>query len=124
MFFGSGFAGGQWLNWQSTGLQNRRLGVRVPPALRSNNEHREVGSDVTETRATSSSSERRPSDGGRTSLALFFRQVIAELRKVIWPTRDQLVTYFIVVLVFVSFMIGFVSVLDFAFNKAAFKIFG
>ena len=79
---------------------------------------------MTETRATSSSSERRPSDGGRTSLALFFRQVIAELRKVIWPTRDQLVTYFIVVLVFVAFMIGFVSVLDFAFNKAAFKIFG
>ena len=79
---------------------------------------------MTETRSTSSSSERRPSDGGRTSLALFFRQVIAELRKVIWPTRDQLVTYFIVVLVFVIFMIGFVSVLDFAFNKAAFKIFG
>ena len=25
---------GQWLNWQSSGLQNRRLGVRVPPALR------------------------------------------------------------------------------------------
>src|SRR4051812_24861250 len=25
--------GGQWLNWQSSGLQNRRLGVRVPPAL-------------------------------------------------------------------------------------------
>lgn len=79
---------------------------------------------MTETRATSSSSERRPSDGGRTGLGLFFRQVIAELRKVIWPTRDQLVTYFMVVLVFVLFMIGFVSLLDFAFNKAAFQIFG
>jgi preprotein translocase subunit SecE len=79
---------------------------------------------VTETRATSSSSGRRPSDGGRTGLGLFLRQVIAELRKVIWPTRDQLVTYFAVVLVFVLFMIAFVSVLDFAFNKAAFAIFG
>jgi preprotein translocase subunit SecE len=78
---------------------------------------------VTETRATSSSSERRPGDG-RTGLGLFFRQVIAELRKVIWPTRDQLVTYFMVVLVFVLFMIGFVSLLDFGFNKAAFQIFG
>jgi preprotein translocase subunit SecE len=78
---------------------------------------------VTETRSTSSSSERRPG-GGRTTPALFFRQVIAELRKVIWPTRDQLVTYFMVVLVFVIFMIAIVSVLDFAFNKAAFKIFG
>jgi len=55
---------------------------------------------------------------------LFFRQVIAELRKVIWPTRDQLVTYFMVVLVFVMFMIAVVSVLDFAFNKAAFAVFG
>ena len=24
---------GQWLNWQSSGLQNRRLGVRFPPVL-------------------------------------------------------------------------------------------
>ena len=79
---------------------------------------------MTDTRATSSSSERRPSDHTRTSPALFLRQVIAELRKVIWPTRDQLITYFAVVLVFVLFMIAFVSVLDFAFNKAAFAIFG
>jgi preprotein translocase subunit SecE len=79
---------------------------------------------VTETRATHPSNERHPSDRGRTGIPLFLRQVIAELRKVIWPTRDQLVTYFIVVLVFVLFMIAFVSVLDFAFNKLAFAVFG
>jgi len=81
---------------------------------------------VTETRATSSSSsERRPSGhAGRTTLPLFFRQVIAELRKVIWPTRDQLTTYFIVVLVFVLVLIGIVSVLDYAFNSLMFKVFG
>ena len=79
---------------------------------------------MTETRSTSSSSERRPAGEGRTSLPLFFRQVIAELRKVIYPTREQLVTYFTVVLVFVIFMIGFVSLLDFGFNSAMFKIFG
>jgi preprotein translocase subunit SecE len=79
---------------------------------------------VTETRATSSSSERRPTHEGRTGIGLFLRQVVAELRKVIWPTRDQLVTYFVVVLVFVLFMIAFVSVLDLAFNKAVFAVFG
>ncbi len=79
---------------------------------------------MTEIRSTSSSSERRPGNSGRTSPALFFRQVIAELRKVIWPTRDQLVTYFLVVMVFVLFMIAVVSLLDFVFNKAAFSIFG
>ncbi len=79
---------------------------------------------MTETRATSSSSERRPATKGRTGLGLFLRQVVAELRKVIWPTRDQLVTYFLVVLVFVLFMILFVSLLDYGFNTAMFKIFG
>ncbi len=79
---------------------------------------------MTETRATSSSSERRPASAGRTSLPLFFRQVIAELRKVIWPTRDQLTTYFVVVLVFVLVMIGIVSVLDYTFNSVMFRVFG
>jgi preprotein translocase subunit SecE len=79
---------------------------------------------MTETRSTSSSSERRPESSGRTGVGLFFRQVVAELRKVIWPTRDQLTTYFMVVLVFVCFMIALVSVLDYAFNSAMFRIFG
>ena len=79
---------------------------------------------MTDTRAQRSSHEGGPSDRGRTGLGLFFRQVIAELRKVIWPTRDQLTTYFLVVLVFVLFMIAFVSVFDFIFNKAAFAVFG
>ena len=34
-------------------------------------------------------------------LGLFYRQVVAELRKVIWPTRKELGTYTSVVLVFV-----------------------
>jgi preprotein translocase subunit SecE len=55
---------------------------------------------------------------------LFLRQVIAELRKVVWPTREQLVTYFIVVLVFVLAMIAIVSVLDFVFGTVIFQIFG
>ena len=80
---------------------------------------------MTETRATSSASERRPSGSrDRTGVGLFLRQVIAELRKVIWPTRDQLVTYFMVVLVFVLFMIAFVSILDYVFNTTTLKIFG
>ncbi len=79
---------------------------------------------MTEVRATRTSSDRRPNGGGPGGLGLFLRQVVAELRKVIWPTRDQLSTYFVVVLVFVCFMIAFVSVLDYAFNSAMFKIFG
>ncbi len=79
---------------------------------------------MTDIRSTSSSSDRRSTSTRRPGLALFFRQVIAELRKVIWPTRDQLVTYFVVVLVFVLFMIALVSLLDYGFNTVMFKVFG
>ncbi|WP_067487339.1 preprotein translocase subunit SecE [Actinomadura hibisca] len=59
----------------------------------------------------------------RTSPALFVRQVIAELRKVIWPTRSELVTYTTVSLVFVLIMIALVSGLDWALQKGVFWLF-
>ena len=60
----------------------------------------------------------------RTSPITFYRQIVAELRKVVWPTQQQLVTYLIVVLVFVLVMIAYVSLLDVAFGKAVFALFG
>ncbi|GAB2923994.1 preprotein translocase subunit SecE [Rhodococcus aerolatus] len=54
----------------------------------------------------------------------FLREVVAELRKVIWPTRPQLVTYTTVVLVFVAFMVALVAGLDLAFAKGVLLIFG
>ena len=60
----------------------------------------------------------------RTSPVTFYRQVVAELRKVVWPSQQQLVTYFLVVMVFVLFMIAIVSLLDLAFGKAVFAVFG
>jgi preprotein translocase subunit SecE len=60
----------------------------------------------------------------RTSPFTFYRQVVAELRKVVWPTQQQLTTYFIVVLVFVLIMMAIVSLLDLGLGKAFFAIFG
>ena len=60
---------------------------------------------------------------GRTSPITFYRQSVAELRKVIWPTRPQLVNYFFVVLVFVLIMMGIVAGLYYGFGKAMFWIF-
>ena len=57
-------------------------------------------------------------------MGLYYRQVVAELRKVIWPTRKELVNYTWVVLIFVSIMIAFVSLCDWGFSKAILKIFG
>ena len=63
------------------------------------------------------------SRSGRTSPITFYRQVIAELRKVVWPTRPQVVNYFFVVLVFVLIMMAIVAGLDFGLGKAMFWIF-
>jgi preprotein translocase subunit SecE len=60
----------------------------------------------------------------RTSPVTFYRQVVAELRKVVWPTQDQLVTYFFVVMVFVVVMMAIVSVLDLGLGRLAFAVFG
>ncbi|MFY9331640.1 MAG: preprotein translocase subunit SecE [Candidatus Nanopelagicales bacterium] len=56
--------------------------------------------------------------------ALFVRQVVAELRKVIWPTRKELIAYTVVVLVFVAAMAGIVAVLDYVFTQGVLAIFG
>jgi preprotein translocase subunit SecE len=57
-------------------------------------------------------------------VGLFYRQVVNELRKVVWPTRNQLTTYTAVVLVFVSFIIAVVSLLDLVLTKIVFWVFG
>ncbi|MCU1664720.1 MAG: preprotein translocase subunit SecE [Pseudonocardiales bacterium] len=57
-------------------------------------------------------------------LVRFLREVVAELRKVIWPSRKQLVTYTMVVLVFVSFMVALVWVLDLVFAQGVLLVFG
>ncbi|MEU8139126.1 MULTISPECIES: preprotein translocase subunit SecE [Streptomycetaceae] len=57
-------------------------------------------------------------------LALFYRQIVAELRKVVWPTRNELITYTTVVIVFCLIIIGIVYSLDLGFARAALEIFG
>jgi preprotein translocase subunit SecE len=59
----------------------------------------------------------------RTSPIKFVRQSIGELRKVVYPTGPQLINYFVVVLVFVLFVIAYVSLLDLGLGWAIFKIF-
>jgi preprotein translocase subunit SecE len=59
----------------------------------------------------------------RTTPVKFVRQSIAELRKVVYPTGQQLINYFVIVLVFVLFVIAYVSLLDLGLGWAIFKIF-
>lgn len=54
----------------------------------------------------------------------FVRQVIAELKKVVWPTRDELTTFFVVVIVFVLAMMAFSGVVDVITAWLVTKVFG
>ncbi|MEU0069631.1 preprotein translocase subunit SecE [Streptomyces sp. NPDC006332] len=67
---------------------------------------------------------KRAKKGPLKRLALFYRQIVAELRKVVWPSRSQLTTYATVVIVFVLVMIGLVTVIDYGLNHAAKYVFG
>jgi preprotein translocase subunit SecE len=93
---------------------------------------------VTQTHTDDASGDKRASSGGATRvsggpgerqgvfarLALFLRQVVAELKKVVRPTRNELITYTSVVLVFVLVVMLFVSGLDFTFGKLVLWAFG
>ncbi|WP_082097161.1 preprotein translocase subunit SecE [Demequina silvatica] len=57
-------------------------------------------------------------------IALFVRQVISELRRVVTPTRQELIRYIWIVLGFVAVMMILVFGLDFVFGWVSAKVFG
>jgi preprotein translocase subunit SecE len=58
------------------------------------------------------------------AIALFISQILDELRKVVRPTRHELVTYTSVVIAFVSVVMAFVWGLDQLFVKLIALAFG
>ncbi|CAB4729372.1 unannotated protein [freshwater metagenome] len=66
----------------------------------------------------------RPRKGPFGRLALFIRQVIVELRKVIWPTRKELIAYTTVVIIFVSIIASIIAGFDYVFTKGVLFVFG
>ena len=54
----------------------------------------------------------------------YLKQVIAELRKVIWPNRKQMVSYTTVVLVFLAFMVALIGGVDLGLTKLVTLVFG
>ena len=54
----------------------------------------------------------------------FIREVISELKKVIWPTQRQLINYTIIVLVFVVIVALIIAAFDFGFTQITIRIFG
>lgn len=78
-------------------------------------------SDVVTGASVAGESERRSFFG---RILLFIRQVIGEMRKVVYPTRDELTTYTIAVLVFLAVIMAYVNGLDWLFTRAVSWVFG
>ena len=54
----------------------------------------------------------------------YLLQVVAELRKVIWPNRKQMINYTAVVLVFLAFMVALIGLVDLGLAKLVMLVFG
>jgi preprotein translocase subunit SecE len=65
----------------------------------------------------------RPTKRERTSFPQFLREVRAELRKVAWPTRPEVRSYSILVLVTVVVFTTAITVLDYLFGTGALWLF-
>jgi preprotein translocase subunit SecE len=62
--------------------------------------------------------------GALSRVTTFLRQVVDELRKVVTPTRSELVNYTLVVLVFVVIVMGIITFLDLLFGWGVSWVFG
>ena len=79
---------------------------------------------VAESRGSTATPEHGQKKNIFARIALFYRQVVAEMRKVVWPTRQELITYTTVVVVFVAVFAGLVLVFDIGVARAVRAIFG
>ncbi len=52
----------------------------------------------------------------------YLKEVRGELGRVSWPTRSEVITYTLVVLVSVAFFMSLVSAMDIGFSKAVFWV--
>ena len=65
-----------------------------------------------------------PTKRERTKPRQFVKEVIGELKKVAWPTRQEVIAYSIVVLVAVVVVTTIIFGMDYVFTKAILALFG
>ncbi|MDD7811529.1 preprotein translocase subunit SecE [Mycobacterium sp. CSUR Q5927] len=120
-----------------TAVANRQVGDPLrPTGKRSRRRGADDGVDELESTATELGGDeakkakkvKKKSDGPSRNPFLFvfnyLKQVVGELRKVIWPNRKQMVTYTAVVLAFLVFMVALVAGADYGFARLVLLVFG
>lgn len=81
-------------------------------------------SAVTDSGDKSPRHESREGRGFFGRIALFVRQVIAELKLVVTPSREETVRYIWIVIAFVAIVMFLVFIMDFGFSALANRVFG
>jgi preprotein translocase subunit SecE len=85
----------------------------------------ESGAEVKEgKKAKTARKSRGPSVNPIAYVYNYLKQVVAELRKVIWPNRKQMMTYTSVVLTFLVFMVTLIGLVDLGLAKLVLQVFG
>ena len=79
--------------------------------------------------AAKSEKAKKPKKADRSANPIVFvytylKQVVAEMRKVIWPNRKRMLTYTSVVLAFLAFMVALVGLADLGLTKLVMLVFG
>jgi len=64
----------------------------------------------------------KPKSRERVGLRQFFREVRQELKKVAWPTRQETMTYTVVVLIVTVVLTGFTFALDLLFKQGVLEL--
>jgi preprotein translocase subunit SecE len=85
---------------------------------------RKVIDEPSEDLVANAKRDREERRGPFARIVLFIRQVFTELSKVVRPTRRELLSFTIVVIVFVAIMMALVYGLDFVFFQAVSWVFG
>ena len=85
---------------------------------------RDVVDEPSEDVVATARKERAERKGLFARIGLFLRQTIAELKKVVTPTRRELLSYTLVVLAFVIVMMALVTGFDFGFGWLVAAVFG
>ena len=116
-----------------TGKRSRRGSVVAPQTGEAENKPDTDGAGTKDDGAKNGSkpakkTARKPKDGPSsnpiTYVVNFLKEVVGELRKVIWPNRKQMVNYTTVVLLFLAFMVAMIGFADLGLGKLVMLVFG
>ena len=111
-----------------TGKRTRRAVTQIDGQDVDTSTDLETGTEVTKNGSGTAkkTAKKEPGESRNPFLYVwnFLKQVVAELRKVIWPNRKQMVSYTTVVLIFLVFMVALISGVDYGLARLVGWVFG